>query len=259
MGRPITLVSLFFILTFFTSVYSVQKTFVLDPSNPVFRFEEFSLNNTNKSEELIFSGKQNITRYIRIPKNSTIIDSNITLIGKIIPSQTVGSGVAFYSVAVGNVTGGSKNDIVIGTITQPHVILYNSSLSKIWDFNTTGSGIVRSISVGDVNLTSSGDEVAIASEDQKVYLLNKSGNLIWYYDLGSPVRAVYIENITKDNGKEVVCGGDDLKISVLNSSGNLKWYYTIGNVINTIAVGEVDSENEGNEIVLGAGNSIYIL
>ncbi|MEM5793410.1 MAG: DUF87 domain-containing protein [Candidatus Aenigmatarchaeota archaeon] len=90
-------------------------------------------------------------------------------------------------------------------------------------------------------------------------MLNKSGNLIWYYDLGSPVRAVYIENITKDDGKEVVCGGDDLKISVLNSSGNLKWSYTLGNVINTIAVGEVDSENEGNEIVLGAGNSIYIL
>ena len=123
MDRPFNLVRLFFIfivISFFLNRgNSVQKTFILDPLNPVFNFEEHSLNNTNTSEDLIFSGSQNITKYIRIPKNSTIIDSNITILGKIIPTRTVGSGVAFYSVAVGNVTGGSRNDIVIGTISQP--------------------------------------------------------------------------------------------------------------------------------------------
>ena len=131
MGRSIkNLASLFFILflSFLMSsrvAYSTQKTFVLDPDDPIFRYETYELNNTNTSENLVFTSNENITRYITIPKNSTIIDSNITMLGEITPSQTTGSGVTFLSVSVGNVTDSSKKDIAIGGGDMPHLILYN--------------------------------------------------------------------------------------------------------------------------------------
>ncbi len=268
MGRPVkNLASLFFIILissimFSRLAYSTQKTFVLDPDNPIFKYENNALNNTNTSESLVFSGGQNITRYITIPKNSTILDSNITLLGEITPSQTTGSGVAFYSVAVGNVTSGAKNDIAIGAAIEPHVSLYNSSLNKIWDFNMSGSetGTINSLSIGDVNTTSVGEEVAIGTTRSKVYLLNSSGKQLWNYTAStSGIKSVFIGNVTADDGKEVVFGGNDLKVSVLNSSGELKWSFIIGSVVNSIAVGDVNSTYNGNEVVAGGnGNSIYI-
>jgi len=263
MGRPIkNLASLFFIvllslLMFSRLAYSTQKTFVLDPDNPIFRYEEYALNNTNTSENLIFTSSKNITRYITIPKNSTIIDSNITLLGKIMPIQTTGSGVAFYTVALGNVTSGIKNDIGIGAAGEPHVTLYDSSLNKIWDFNIS-SGTVNSISIGDVNTSSTYSEVAIGTDEGKVYLLDSNGNELWSYTATDKINSVFIGDITSDDGNEIACGGDDLKLSILNSSGNLKWSYQINSVINDIAVGDVNSTYSGNEIVVGAGGSVYI-
>jgi len=263
MDRPIkNLASLFFIvflslLMLLSLAYSTQKTFVLDSDNPIFRYEEYALNNTNTSEDLVFISSQNFTRYITIPKNSTILDSNITIFGEIIPIQTTGSGVAFYTVALGNVTSAVKNDIGIGAAGEPHLTLYNSSLNKIWDFNIS-SGTVNSISIGNVNTSSSYSEIVIGTDEGKVYLLDSSGNELWSYTATDKINSVSIGDITSDDGNGIACGGDDLKLSILNSSGNVKWSYQINSVINGIAVGDVNNTYSGNEIVVGAGGSVYI-
>lgn len=259
------LISLILILFLLQSVlkndvYSSQKSFFLDPENPIFRFEEYALNNTNSSENLIFSGIQNITRYITIPKNSTVIYSNITISGEITPSQTTGSSVAFQCVAVGNVTKGQKDDIVIGAAGEPHVSLYNSSLIKIADFNIS-SGIVNSVSIGEVNTSSPGKEIAVATSGNKIFLLNSTLKQIWNYTATtSGIKSVFIGNLSPDQGDEIVFGGNDLKVSVLNSSGHLKWDFDVSpTVVNSIAVGDVNGTYEGNEVVAGGtGNKLYI-
>ena len=116
------------LLSIHTVISVTQKTFTLDLDNPIFMYEEYELNETT-TKNLIYNTTQNITLVTTIPKNSMILDSKMILTGKITPSQTTGTGVSYHSVAVGNVTGGSKEDIAIGTSTSPHVYLFNSSLS----------------------------------------------------------------------------------------------------------------------------------
>ncbi len=260
MGRPIkNLASLFLILflsllMFSRLAYSTQKTFVLDPDDPIFRYETYALNNTNTSENLVFTSSENITRYITIPKNSTILDSNITMLGEITPSQTTGSGISYYSVAVGNVTGGSKSDMVIGGASSPpQVYLFNSSLSQVWNYST-GSGIAH-VAVGNIT-SDSGDEIIVGSEDTKVYLLNSSGNKIWEYQTGGQVKTVSFADITSDIGNEIVAGAD--KVYILNSSGNLKWEFETLGSIESSTTGDVTSD-EGNEIIVGDNSRIYLI
>ncbi|MCX6821519.1 MAG: hypothetical protein NTW30_01945, partial [Candidatus Aenigmarchaeota archaeon] len=219
----LTLLFLFIALAFTIQIgYSTtQTTFTLDLSNPIFRYEENALNDTNTTKDVIFSGSQNKTEFITIPKNSTILNATIMLTGKITPAQQTGTGVAYYSVAVGNVTGGSYKDVAIGTANKG-IFLFNSSLNQIWNYSINNQ--VISIAIGNI-LADNGDEIAVAAYDQsRVYLLNSSGNQKWNYTTASFAYSVAIGNVTPDNQNEIVVGSD--RIYLLNSTGGLNWTYT---------------------------------
>ncbi|MBD3155866.1 MAG: DUF853 family protein [Candidatus Aenigmarchaeota archaeon] len=182
------------------------------------------------------------------------------MLGEITPSQTTGSSVEFECIDIGNLSSATKNDIVVGSGGEPHVTLYNPSLTKLWDFNTSTSNTINDVSIGNVNLSSDYDEVAIATnDDNKIYLLNSSGQELWNYDIGSPVNAVSIGNLTSDPGEEIVIGGNDNKITALNVSGQLKWNYDIDETVYSLDIGELNTTYSGNEIVVGAGSSVYII
>ena len=175
-----------------------QLTFNLDLDNPIFRYYENSFNDS--STHAIFNSSQNITYYINIPKNSTILYSNMTLTGKISPSQTYTSGITSYSVAVGNVT--DKSQIIVGQLNS--VILLNSSLQNIWSFTTSGQ--THRVAIGDVT-SNSGKEVAVSCSDTPyVYLLNSTGKEIWSYNNRGEAKSVAIGDITSDLGEEGVVG-----------------------------------------------------
>ena len=242
------------VLTIQVAHSATQLTFNLDVDNPIFRYTDNALNTTNTTENIIFSGNQNITRYIRLPKNSTILDSSINFTGLITPAQTYGTGsIGYYSVAVGNVTGGVKNDIAIGTGNRLMIVL-NSSFSQVWNFSTT-SGITYSVAIGNVT-SDANSEIAIGSQDTYVYLLNSTGNQVWSYKTSGQVWDVAIGDITSDSGNEIAVGSD--KVYVLNSTGSLKWTYATSGTTYSVAIGDVNDDGL-NEVAAGDGSRVYVL
>jgi len=256
--RYIITLSLFLVLTLLliqVAYSATQKTFTLDLDDPVFRYEEYNLNGSI-ANDLTYNTSENKTLVMTIPKNSTILDSNMTLTGKVTPSQTTGTGVSYYCVAVGNVTGGSKEDIAIGASTSPHVYFFNSSLNQLWNFSTGGK--TNSIAIGDVSQDSK-EDVVIGSQDKKVYLLNSSGIELWNYDVKSIVNSVAVGNITLTDKMDVVIGANNGTVYVLNSSGQIKWTSTPGSAVHSVAGGDV-KPNVGDEIAVGEENGlIYLL
>jgi hypothetical protein len=250
------LIFIFLIVVFLflvKAVFSVQKAFTLDLGNPVFRYEQYAFNDSNTSKDLIFSGNQNITVYITLPKNSTVLNSSLTLTGKITPSQTYGTGLVYYSIAVGNVTTSLQNEIAIGRYSS--VVLLNSSINEIWNYST-GSGPAYGVAIGDVT-SDAGEEVAVASADTYVYLLNSTGNLIWNYYTGDEVKGVAIGNISSSIGNEVVAVSGS-KVYALNSSGNQIWNYNTAGTAYSVAMGDINSDGK-NEIVVGDSSGVYAL
>jgi hypothetical protein len=264
--KYIIFVFLFLILFPILTNSTIQKTNLLDLDNPVFNFTEdrlSPLNGSSQTFDVLFYGNENKTLYIRIPKNSTILHSNITLKGQMRPIQS--SAIEeIWSLAVGNVTNSPENEIAVAATS--YVFLLNSSSFQIWNFsvpgvpfydvaignvssdvgneivagagnsriyvlNSSGSlkfdkaigGIAYSVAVGDVDSSIDYDEIAVGGGDSKIYLFNYQGNQIWNYPAGGAIYGVAIGNVSSDVGNEIVAGGSDYKVYVLNSSGNLKF------------------------------------
>jgi hypothetical protein len=260
MGRPIKILASLFFILFLTFILarlalsSTQTTFVLDPDNPLFRYDENSFNNSYTSEDLIFSGNTNITRYIKLPKNSTVVYSKISMLGEITPSQTTGTGVAYLSVAVGNISGNSKDDIAIGAIENPYLTLFNSTLDQQWIFNGVG-GQVNSVDIGDI-LNQPREEVVLGSSDGYVYVLNSTGSENCSFNFISSVSSVNTGNISTDTLNEIAIGGGS-KVTLINSTCQQKWTYSLGSTVSSVAIGELNSSS-GNEVLVGAEDKVYI-
>jgi len=159
-------------------------------------------------------------------------------------------------VLVLDVTGGSKEDIVIGASSTPHVYLFNSSLNQIWNFTTIGSGVVYSLTVGNVT-SDIGGEIAIGSEDTRVYLLNSSGNQICNYSTANEVRGVAIGDVSTESGNEIVAGTLGSDVYVLNSTCQVIRINETTGPVYSVAIGDITSDT-GNEIAIGDNSRIYI-
>ena len=298
--RLLMVLFLFMFFFLFSIAYSInQNTFLLDLDNPVFNFTANMLNDSSLFKDLVFSGSENKTVYIRIPKNSTILYSNITLRGEMRPVSS--SAIqSIWSLRIGNVTTSPDNEIVIGT--DKYVKLLNNSGGEIWSFlingvsfydvdignissskgrevaagasnyrlyilNSTGQliwnvsigGIVYGVAVGNVNTTNDYDEIAVAGGDNNVYLFSSNGAELWHYSGSSVFKGVDIGNLSSDKGEEIVAGGDDYKVYVFNSSGHLKWNKSLGIGINDVAVGNVNTTNDYDEIAVACANGTVFL
>jgi hypothetical protein len=300
--KYIIFVFLFLILFPILTNSTIQKTNLLDLDNPVFNFTEdrlSPLNGSSQTFDVLFYGNENKTLYIRIPKNSTIFYSNITLKGQMRPIQS--SAIEeIWSLAVGNVTNSPENEIAVAATS--YVFLLNSSSFQIWNFSVSGvpfydvaignvssdvgneivagagnsriyvlnssgnlkfdkviGGIAYSVAVGDVNSSIDYDEIAVGGGDSKIYLFDSQGNQIWNYSAGGAIYGIAIGNVSSDVGNEIVAGGSDYKVYVLNSSGNLKFEKMIGEIINDVAVGNVNSSIDYDEIAVALNNGTVLL
>jgi hypothetical protein len=229
-----------------------QKTFTLDLDNPVFKYEEYNLNGTNKNE-LIYNKSQNMTLVSMIPKNSTILDSEMTLTGLSSPSQTYATDIV-YSVAIGDLTSDPGNEIVAGTYSPLNV--FNFSGDIVWSYSDVTE--FYGVTVGNVT-SDPGNEVVAGSSDGKVYALNSSGNHIWNFTTGDIVYSVAIGDLTSDPGNETVAGSNNGIVFVINSTGNEVWSNWTGGAVFAVAIGDVNSSIFGNEVVIGNHNKTIII
>jgi len=197
----------FFIYSFALSSSS-QLTFLLELDNPVFNFTQDSLNNTNKTEDIIFSGVENQTRWIRIPKNSTILSSSINLTGVMRPVSST-TYQQIYSLSVGNIIFSNDwDEIAIGTSGPSYIQLLNSIGNNIWNFSTTGD--VYGIGIGNLS-SDKGKEVVGGDSSGLLYLLNSSGKQVWNLSIGNTINDVDVgdADLSKEYEEIAVASSDN--------------------------------------------------
>ncbi len=238
-----------------------QETFVLDLNNASFEYNITMFNDSTSTKEFDFmNSSDNHTFYISIPKNATVQNISMNLMGKLttIYKQQV-STAGLEGISVGNVTIDSYNEISIGTketVGGGKVkLLYGSTGLIIWNSSTFGVNDIYSTDIGDVT-SHTGEEIVVGSENNYLYLLDSLGNEIWNYSEIGTYKSVAIGDLYADGKNEVVAGST--KVYALNSSGDLIWNTSIDN-LNQLAVGNLTS-NPGNEIAVCTGDKkIYIL
>ena len=166
---------------------------------------------------------------------------------------TIGSGVV-YSLAIGNVTSDSMEEVAFGS-EDTRVYLLNSSGDQIWDYYTSNE--VRGVDIGEIT-SDPGDEIVAGTLGSDVYVLNSTGQEVQTLSTDGPVYSVAIGDITTDINNEIAVG-DNYRIYVFNSTGYQVWNLTIGNIIRSIAIGEILSDT-GNEIIAGTNNgTLYVV
>jgi hypothetical protein len=237
---------------------AVQRGFVLDLESPCFSFGEYAFNDTNTSQEYDYSSG-NVTYWVGMPRNSTVLSAEMNVTGKITTiytNQTATSGLQGFSI--GNCTPDSANEISTGTQATNGIarLLYGSNGSLIWQSQVSVNKQIYSTCIGNVT-SEDGGEVAVGSADTYVYLLNSSGGQIWNYSTGGEVRAVVIGDVY--DGEAFVAAGAGSTIYLINSSGGLNWSTSVGNTVYDISIGNVTTD-PGNEIVAAcASGNLYVL
>jgi len=164
------------------------------------------------------------------------------------------------SVAIGDVnTTIDGNEIVVGD--DDHRIYLLDSNGKELLVHYFGSGYfteTNDIAIGDV-IPGGDNEIAIATDNKQVYLLDPDLNILWNFSTTLPVVSVAIGNVTADPGNEVVAGSTDNRVYVLTSTGQLILSYNTEGWVQGVDVGDITAD-PGNEVVAGStkGN-IHIL
>jgi len=254
------IVMIFLMLTVFISIgYSTtQLSFILDPDNPSFSYKENQFNDSSTYKNLIYSNNENKTAWISIPKNSTIIFSNITLRGESTPIQRYSPGVV-YDIAVDNaITSTSDNEIAVGV--RGAAKLLNSSGVPIWSYDLIG-GKAYGVSIGNIT-ADEGNEIVVGTDTRYLYILRANDGVELKNKLGNNVfNDVTIGNIKASNlDNEITAACDDGKVYLFDNNLNELWNYSAGGAVKSVAVGDVNSSIEGDEVVAGDNShSVYLL
>jgi hypothetical protein len=261
-GIVAILVFSFLFLAIFSSLTSsvTQQTFYLDLDNPVFNFTENQLSPLNGSKntlDILFSRIENQTAYIRIPKNSTILYSNITLRGQMTPIQSLAGGSQYeivWDIVVDNVNYSLPYDeIVVGTSNPAYVKLLNNTGGLIWSYGM--STAVYAVSTG--NLSSDEGKEILAGDSSKIVCLNSNGNVKWNKTIGT-VNDIEVKDVREDFEYDEIAVATGQRIYLLNSSGGELWNSSFPDICNGVGIGNLSSD-QGEEIVGACGSYIYVL
>ncbi|MEM2963723.1 MAG: hypothetical protein QXN01_04485, partial [Candidatus Anstonellales archaeon] len=247
------------------SLAAVQKSFVLDLDAPAFVFEERQFDDSSYSKEYTYPSGGNVTYWVRLPKNSTVLNATMSLTGKIVPIYNVSVNSAIYGIlgiSIGDVVGNSESEIVTGTYNLENVVrvLYGNNGSYVQNISIGSSNNnIFSTAIGNVT-TNPGNEIVVGSQDNRVYVINIDDlgwTQAWNFSTNGDIRSVAIGDLEQDGLNEIAAGSGDDKVYVLYYNGTQKWNYSIGG-INEVVIADIASDS-GNEVIVGASGGVYVL
>lgn len=94
-------------------------------------------------------------------------------------------------------------------------------------------------------------EIAVASYDRRVYLLDADGGERWAFDTGGSVFALHAADLDGDGRNELLAGAANGTLFALDAAGELLWQVALGGRVTV--VGTIDLERDGQlEILAGA-------
>jgi len=179
--------------------------------------------------------------------------------GDVIWSYITGNTV--HSIALGNLTGGTKKEIVYGDSDTVYVI---NSTSDIICSLSLGSRI-NSIVIFDID-NNGKNEIILGAENFRLYVLNSSCSELWNYPtVSNRVKSVDVGNLSDDLGQEIILGTLDNSSNhgtyyLINSSGSQLWNTSYTSEIYSVKIGEIDHNNPGPEIIGGTkDNYIHLI
>ena len=115
---------------------------------------------------------------------------------------------------------------------------------------------IKSIYAFDVD--SDGDkEIACGSSDNRVYLLNSNGGVVWNYATAGTVYSVYAADIDDDGKGEILAGSSDKNVYCIEHTKSLKWKYQTGGSVIVPFAGDID--NDGASEIVAVSDKVYVL
>jgi len=111
----------------------------------------------------------------------------------------------------------------------------------LWSYQT---------SVATVSISADGSFIAVGSGDNKVYLFNQNGDLLWEYQTDGGVRKVSVSA----DGSFVAAGSADDKVYLFSREGELLWNYETGDDVR-----DVSTSADGSFVAAGsADDKVYL-
>ncbi len=165
-----------------------------------------------------------------------------------------------WSVAASDLDGNGHIDIVAGSLSgvslleatdfpqydfRHKVISPPYRLNGIWNYST--SKRVFDVYIGDVD--DDGISEILALSEDRVYLLDRNGTLIWSKSIENLVDSV-IGDVDNNGTSDILLLTDEVIYS-LDKRGNVRWVYDSGDTLLTVSV-----ENDGS-IFVGSENKLY--
>jgi outer membrane protein assembly factor BamB len=96
-------------------------------------------------------------------------------------------------------------------------------------------------------------EIVAADSKNSIYAYERTGKMLWDYEVLDRVEALYVKDIDQDGSVEVLIGSYDRNIHVLDSRGHLRWRYYLPHGI--LAVDAVDIDHDGSvEVLVGCAD-----
>jgi len=169
----------------------------------------------------------------------------------------------FFSVSIGNLTGNSSKEILIGLGDFAYrgnnyvYCLDGSNGSEIWKRHT--SDYVLSTAIADLNNDGKNEAIiGTRSNDPRVYCLRgNDGHILWEFDSipgHDDFRMLAVGNLTGDPCKEVVASGSDHLYCLNGFNGSILWtFYNPYGSIQSVCIASMNNSIYKQVIVGGAG------
>jgi poly-gamma-glutamate capsule biosynthesis protein CapA/YwtB (metallophosphatase superfamily)/outer membrane protein assembly factor BamB len=94
-------------------------------------------------------------------------------------------------------------------------------------------------------------DIALASFDKKVYLLDAAGQEQWSFSAPGPVYSLDAADLDRDGHTEILVGSEDGALRALNAAGGLLWEVPLGGRVTAVAALDVDADGTP-EVLAGA-------
>ena len=133
---------------------------------------------------------------------------------------------------------------------------YNAGTQRWYWHSGVDYSNIKSIYAFDVD--SDGDkEIACGSSDNRVYLLNSNGGVVWNYATAGTVYSVYAADIDDDGKGEILAGSSDKNVYCIEHTKSLNWKYQTGGSVIVPFAGDID--NDGASEIVAVSDKVYVL
>ncbi len=130
------------------------------------------------------------------------------------------------------------------------------ALTPLWRFSA--NQVVWDVGVADLDGDGK-EEVAAASQDKMVYLLDGEGRPLWSYAARAAVYTLSLADLEGDGRGEVIAGSDDNHVYVLTHEGRLRWSYETGSRVTKVAAYDLDQDGQKEVLASSWDGYLYLL